>query len=90
MDAPIAKNEQAAVAHPEVFGKTDFHGLFQEMKVNSDKEITVRQSRKDPEGSHAAQFWIDEQIFSQATDEKFPTNSIDLHVIRVKEALEKT
>ena len=76
--------------HPEEFGSTDFHALFEKMKENSDKEITVRQSRKDPEGSHAAKFWIDEQIFSQATDEKFPANSIDLHVIRVKEALDLT
>ena len=70
--------------YPEQFGSTDFGALFDAMKENSDKEITVRESRKDPAGSHNANFWIWEQIYKQATDEKFPTNSIDLHVIRVK------
>jgi len=31
-----------------------------------------------------------EQIFKQSVEEKEPPNSIDLHVIRVKEALQKT
>ena len=73
--------------YPEEFGSTDFDALFAAMKENSDKEIIVRESRKDPPGSHAAKFWINEQIYKQACDEKFPMNSIDLHVIRVKEAL---
>merc|ERR1711862_156885 len=71
--------------YPEVFGSTDFVALFEAMKENhADKEIQIRESRKDPKGSHNANFWIWEQIYKQAIDEKFPTNSIDLHVIRVK------
>ena len=31
-----------------------------------------------------------EQIFTQSCEEKHPSNSIDLHVIRVKEALQLT
>ena len=89
-DAAAPTPDASSTEHPEQFGSTDFDSLFQAMKDNSDKEITVRESRKDPKGSHAAKFWINEQIFSQATEEKFPVNSIDLHVIRVKEALEMT
>ena len=46
--------------HPETFGSTDFHELFIKMKENSDKEITTRESKKDPPGSHAAMFWVNE------------------------------
>ena len=46
--------------HPEEFGSTDFDSLFQQMKENSEKEIEVRKSRRDPEGSLAARFYINE------------------------------
>ena len=42
----------------EKFGSTNFDGLFEQMQKNSDKQIKVRESRRDPEGSHAAKFWI--------------------------------
>ena len=63
------------------------------MKENAEgagKEVPVRPSRRDPEGSHPARFYINEQIYSACTEEKEKSNSIDLHVIRVKEALEQT
>ena len=45
--------------YPEQFGSTDFGALFEAMKENNaDKEIVVRESRKDPAGSHNANFWI--------------------------------
>merc|ERR1711971_569913 len=89
--APAADGPTPTVdGYPEEFGSTDFDALFAAMKENSDKEISVRESRKDPPGSLAARFWINEQIYKQAIEEKFPTNSIDLHVIRVKEALQMT
>ena len=63
------------------------------MKDHADeqgKDVTVRPSKRDPEDSQANKFYMAEQIFSQSVEEKHPSNSIDLHVIRVKEALQKT
>ena len=48
------------------------------------KEVHVRPSRRDPEDSQANKFYMAEQIFSGSVEEKHPSNSIDLHVIRVK------
>ena len=92
--APPEKTPDASSSsHPELFGSTDWTALFSAMKDNAEaggKEISVRVSRRDPEGSHANQFYMSEQIYAQATEEKEKSNSIDLHVIRVKEALELT
>ena len=85
--------DASSTDHPELFGTTDWDTLFQTMKDSAEKagkEIPVRPSRRDPEGSHPARFYINEQIYAAATEEKEKSNSIDLHVIRVKEALELT
>ena len=63
------------------------------MKENAEeagKEVNVRLSRKDPEDSQANKFYMAEQIYKQSVEEKTPPQSIDLHVIRVKEALQLT
>lgn len=63
------------------------------MKENAEasgKEISVRISRRDPEDSQANKFYMAEQVYGQAVEEKTPPQSIDLHVIRVKEALQLT
>ena len=77
----------------EVRGETKWEELFEKMKANAEeegKEVQVRPSRKDPDESQANKFYMAEQIFSQSVEEKHPSNSIDLHVIRVKEALQMT
>ena len=84
----VISNEQ-----PEVVGETDWEALFAVMKEtaeNAGKEVHVRPSRRDPEDSQANKFYMAEQIFSASVEEKHPSNSIDLHVIRVKEALQLT
>ena len=82
--------DSASKEYPEKFGSTEFNYLFTFMQNNAKREIFVKESIWDPKGSAAAQFWTKEQIFAQATDEKLPTNSIDLTLIPVKEAPEKT
>ena len=77
----------------EVVGATDWDGLFGAMKVAAEgagKDVAVRPSRRDPEESQANKFYMAEQVFEQSLEEKHPSNSIDLHVIRVKEALQLT
>jgi len=63
---------------------------MKENAEDSGKEVNVRISRKDPEDSQANRFYMAEQIFSQVVEEKTPPQSIDLHVVRVKEALQRT
>ena len=67
VEPPVKKEDTMAptpaagsAEHPEQFGDTDFDELFAKMKENSDKEISVRESRRDPAGSHAAKFYINE------------------------------
>jgi len=78
---------------PEVYGDVDWSALFATMKENAEeggKEVAVRISRKDPEDSQANKFYMAEQIFQQVVEEKTKPQSIDLHVIRCKEALQLT
>ena len=77
----------------EVVGATNWEELFSLLKEAAEgagKEVAVRPSRKDPEDSQANKFYMAEQVFEQSLEEKHPSNSIDLHVIRVKEALQLT
>ena len=77
----------------EVVGATNWEELFSLMKEAAEqagKEVAVRPSRRDPEDSQANKFYMAEQVFQQSMEEKHPSNSIDLHVIRVKEALQLT
>ena len=63
-------------------GATDWINLFRTMKENAEEadnmEVRVRISRKDPEDSQANYFYMSEQIFRQACEEKHAGNSIDL------------
>ena len=84
----VISNEQE-----EVVGATNWEELFGIMKAAAEaagKEVSMRPSRRDPEDSQANKFYMAEQVFSQSVEEKHPSNSIDLHVIRVKEALQLT
>ena len=77
----------------EVHGETDWVELFAIMKEKAEeagKDVPVRESRRDPVDSQANKFYMAEQVFSGSVEEKTPPNSIDLHVIRVKEALQMT
>ena len=69
--------DASSTDHPELFGTTDWDTLFQTMKDSAEKagkEIPVRPSRRDPEGSHPARFYINEQIYAAATEEKEKSN----------------
>ena len=59
--------DASSTEHPELYGSTDWDSLFAAMKENAEeagKEIVVRTSRRDPEGSHPARFYISEQIYA--------------------------
>ena len=60
---PESTPDASSVSHPELFGETDWDALFQQMKESAEgagKEVPVRPSRRDPEGSHPARFYINE------------------------------